>query len=172
MLPNLVDTRCSAIGNFLYVISFRYYGHQKSVRRLKFLLETLETDMLEIFAYRTVTVGYFPDQTWISKTVHCIRYVMVCKIGFTKWNAKIALLRASMVVNNYIKLFPTRTDRNNGILMSLLLLVTEAIKCLRYCSCYNMCLEFLFINELFWCCDSLRVSFLRNQLREKQNLLS
>ena len=25
-------------------------------------------------------------------------YVMICKIGFTKWNAKTALLRASMVV--------------------------------------------------------------------------
>ena len=28
---------------------------------------------------------------------------MVCKIGFTNWNAKIALLRASMVVTYYIK---------------------------------------------------------------------
>ena len=50
---------------------------------------------------------------------------MVCKIGFTNWNAKIALLRASMVVTYYIKLFRTGADRHNGILMSLLLLVAE-----------------------------------------------
>ena len=81
--------------------------------------------MLEIFTYRTVTVVYFTDQNWISKTVYCIRCVMVCKIGFTNWNAKIALLRASMVVTYYIKLFRTEADRHNGILMSLLLLVAE-----------------------------------------------
>ena len=52
---------------------------------------------------------------------------MVCKIGFTNWNAKIALWRASMVVTYYIKLFQTGADRHNGILMSLLLLVAEAI---------------------------------------------
>ena len=50
---------------------------------------------------------------------------MVCKIGFTNWNIKIALLRASMVVTYYIKLFRTGADRYNGILMSLLLLVAE-----------------------------------------------
>ena len=32
---------------------------------------------------------------------------MVCKIGFTNWNAKISVLRASMVFTYYIKLFPT-----------------------------------------------------------------
>ena len=53
---------------------------------------------------------------------------MVCKIGFTNWNAKIALLRASMVVTYYIKLFRTGADRHNGILMSLLLLVAETIR--------------------------------------------
>ena len=52
---------------------------------------------------------------------------MVCKIGFANWNAKIALLRASMVVTYYIKLFRTVTDRHNGILISLLLLVAETI---------------------------------------------
>ena len=36
-------------------------------------------------------------------------------------------LRASMVVTYYIKLFRTRADRHNGILMSLLPLVTETI---------------------------------------------
>ena len=55
--------------------------------------------------------------------VYCIRCMMVCKIGFTNWNAKIALLRASMVVTYNIKLFQTGADRHNGILMSLLLLV-------------------------------------------------
>ena len=84
-----------------------------------------EMEMLEIFAYRTVAVVHFTDQNWISKTVYCIRCVMVCKIGFTNWNAKIALLRTSMVVTYYIKLFRTGDNRHNGILMSLLLLVAE-----------------------------------------------
>ena len=83
--------------------------------------------VLEIFAYRTVAVVHCTDQNWISKTVYCIRCVMVCKIGFTNWNAKIALLRASMVVTYYIKLFRTGADRQNGILISLLLLVAETI---------------------------------------------
>ena len=73
----------------------------------------------------TVTVMYFRDQNWISKTVYCIKCVMVCKIGFTNWNAKIALLRASMVVTYYIKHFQTGADRHNGILMSLLFIVAE-----------------------------------------------
>ena len=68
---------------------------------------------------------YFRDQNWIPKTVYCIRCVIVCEIDFTNWNAKIAFLRASMVVSYYIKLFRTGTDRHNGILMSLLLLVAE-----------------------------------------------
>ena len=50
---------------------------------------------------------------------------MVCKIGFTK--TKIALLRASMVVTYYIKVFLTGADRQNSILMALLLLVAETI---------------------------------------------
>ena len=50
---------------------------------------------------------------------------MVCKIGFPNWKTKIALLRASMVSTNYIKLFRTGADRHNGILMSILLLVVE-----------------------------------------------
>ena len=53
---------------------------------------------------------------------------MVCKIGCKNWNAKIALLCASMVVAYYIKRFRKEADRHNGILMSLLLLVPEAIK--------------------------------------------
>ena len=50
---------------------------------------------------------------------------MVCKVGFTNWNAKIALLCASLVVTYYVKLFRTGTDRHNVILMFLLLLVAE-----------------------------------------------
>ena len=50
---------------------------------------------------------------------------MVCKIGFTKCNAKIALLRGSMVLTSCIKLFQTGADRHDGILLSLLLLVAE-----------------------------------------------
>ena len=38
---------------------------------------------------------------------------------------KIALLRASMVVTYYIKLFRTGANRHNGILMSLVHLVAE-----------------------------------------------
>ena len=82
-------------------------------------------DMLDIFAYRTVTVVQFTDQNWISKTVYCTRCVMFCKIGFINCNAKIALLRASMLVTYYIKLFRTTTDRHNFILMFFLLLVAE-----------------------------------------------
>ena len=40
-------------------------------------------------------------------------------------NGKVALLRVSMVVTYYIKLFRTGADRHNGILMSHLLLVAE-----------------------------------------------
>ena len=42
-------------------------------------------------------------------------------------NRKIAFSRASMVVTYYIKLFRTGTDRHNGILMSLHLLVAETM---------------------------------------------
>ena len=82
-------------------------------------------EMLEIPAYRTVAVVHFTDENWIPKFVYCIRCVMVCKIGFTNWNVKIALSRASMVVTYYIKLFRTEDDRRNGILMSPLFLVAE-----------------------------------------------
>ena len=45
-------------------------------------------------------------------------------------NAKIALLRASMIVTYYIKFFRTGADRRNGILMSFLHLVAETINSL------------------------------------------
>ena len=47
------------------------------------------------------------------------------KREFPVENRKIALVRSSMVVTYYIKLFRKGTNRYNGILMSLLLLVTE-----------------------------------------------
>ena len=49
------------------------------------------------------------------------------KREFPVENGKIAILRASMVVTYYIKLFRTGSDRYKGILMSLLLLVAETI---------------------------------------------
>ena len=52
---------------------------------------------------------------------------MVCKIDFTRWNGKIALLCAPMAVTYYIKPFRTGAYRHNGILMSLVVLVTETI---------------------------------------------
>ena len=83
--------------------------------------------------YSRVAVVHFTDQNWILKTLYCIGCVMVFKIGFTNWNTKIALLRASMVVTYYIKLFRTEADRHNGILMSLILLVAETLKSFDYC---------------------------------------
>ena len=80
--------------------------------------------MLEIFQWifqKFLTVKHFTDQNWISKNFYCTRCVMVCKICCKNWNAKIALLCASMVVAYYIKLFQTGADRHNSILMSLLL---------------------------------------------------
>ena len=47
------------------------------------------------------------------------------KKKFKAKNRKIALLRASMLVACYIKLFRTGTDRHNVILISLLLLVAK-----------------------------------------------
>ena len=43
-------------------------------------------------------------------------------------NAKITPLRVSMFFTYYIKFFRTGTDRHNGILMSLLLLVAETTR--------------------------------------------
>ena len=42
-------------------------------------------------------------------------------------NGKIVFLRAPMVVTYYIELFRTWTERRNGILMSILLLVAETV---------------------------------------------
>ena len=51
------------------------------------------------------------------------------KRKFPVENGKMALVRASMVVNYYVKLFRTEAERHKGILMSLLLLVVETITC-------------------------------------------
>ena len=61
-------------------------------------------------------------------TLFCFFFGQICpKREFSVENGKIALVRASMVVTYYIKLFCTRADRRNGILMSVLLLVAETI---------------------------------------------
>ena len=49
------------------------------------------------------------------------------EVKFPVENRKTALVRASMVVTYCIKLFHLGTDRHNGILMSVLLLVAETI---------------------------------------------
>ena len=48
--------------------------------------------------------------------------------GISVENGKTALVRASMVVTYYIKVFRIGADRHNNILMSFLLLVAETIK--------------------------------------------
>ena len=47
--------------------------------------------------------------------------------AFCLFQAKIAFFHASMVVTYYTRLFRTRADRHNSILMSLLLLVAESM---------------------------------------------
>ena len=46
-------------------------------------------------------------------------------------NRKIWLLHVSMIVTYYIKVFRTETDRQNGFLMSLHLIVAETTKIFR-----------------------------------------
>ena len=101
---------------------------------------------------RTVTVVHFTDQNQNSKTVYCIRCMMVCKIGFTNWTAKISLLRASMVVPCYIKLFRTGADRHNGILMYLLLLVAETIIVSNINICFSVILKVFWNHKLLKLC--------------------
>ena len=78
-------------------------------------------EMLEIFAYRTVAVVHFIDQKWIPKTV----------IVSGVWSAKSVLPTGTqkwslLTILNFSKL----TDRHNGILMFLLLLVAETTRIL------------------------------------------
>ena len=84
-----------------------------------------------------------------------MRCLMVCKISFTNWNAKVALLCASMVVTYYIRLFRTGADRHNGILMSLFLLVAETIRSL-----------FLWINMFTIALSFLRSAAISNATRK------
>ena len=93
-------------------------------------------EMLEIFAYRIVKVTHFTDQNWIFKTAYCFRCELVCKIGFTNWNPKIALLR--------INFFWTKAERHNGISMSLLLLVNETINILDWHLLWMPCSTLMF----------------------------
>ena len=85
--------------------------------------------LLEICAYPTVALVQFMDQSWISQN----RPLYLLRIPEEDWeklqmerrfafqaNAKI--LCAPMTVTYYIKLFRTRANRHNGILMSLLLI--------------------------------------------------
>ena len=75
---------------------------------------------------------------------------MVCKIGFTNWNANIALLSASMFVTYYIKFFWMGSDRHNGILMSLLLLVAETINMAEVKNVYFFSKELKFVLVILW----------------------
>ena len=54
-------------------------------------------------------------------------YQISPKQEFPVENRKIALARASMVLTNYMKLFRRGADRHNGIVMSLLLLLSETV---------------------------------------------
>ena len=101
-------------------------------------------EIFEIFAFRMVKVAHFTDQNWISKTVYCFRCELVCKIGFTDGNPKIALLRSTMVGTYYINVFWTGADRHNGISMSLLLLVAETINFLDWHSLWMLCAILMF----------------------------
>ena len=47
----------------------------------------------------------------------------------TDYNRNITLLRVFIVLIYYVKLFRAGANRHNGILISLLLLLTEAINC-------------------------------------------
>ena len=60
-------------------------------------------------------------------TILIFFYQICSKKEFPVENGKIALVRASMIVTYYIKLFRTGANRHNGILMSLLFLVAETI---------------------------------------------
>ena len=74
---------------------------------------------------------------------------MVC--SFNNWNAKVVLLRASMVVTYYIKLFRTGVGRHNGILISLVLLAAEAIVTIWIVNCliFSICYFWLGENDVY-----------------------
>ena len=116
----------NTVNSILKLFVFVQSTHCKGLHRLMRGPDEKEwkySKFLRIVQYSTVV--HFTDENWILKTLYCIGCVVVCKIGFTNWNAKITLLRASMVITYYIKLFRTGAGRHNGILMSLLLLVAK-----------------------------------------------
>ena len=136
-------------------------------------METLKSS-----EYGTVAAAHFTDQNWIPKTDSCIKCVMDFKIDFTNWNAKIALLRASMVVTYYIKLFRTQADRHKSSLMSLLLLVSETIipviKIVTNIACKRICMDNILVHSrvVFWIISQKDLStkrFLRNAWKWKIN---
>ena len=91
------------LNTFKRILKWIVFNQSTPYNRLHCLCWWEGMEMLESFACHTAV--HFTDWKWISKTVYCIRYVMVCKIGFANWNTKVALLGASMVVTYCIKLF-------------------------------------------------------------------
>ena len=72
---------------------------------------------------------YLPN--FSLKWEFCFFFDQICtKRVFPVENRKIVIVRASMIVTYYIKLFHTGADRHNGILMSLLLFAETKIPAL------------------------------------------
>ena len=69
---------------------------------------------------------------------------------FSVENGKIALVRASMVLTYYIKLFHTGADRHNSISMSLLLLIAETKKKIPTGGVYSKQQAWMTANQLFF----------------------
>ena len=102
-------------------------------------------EMLQIFVYRKVAVAHIlKTRTESLKTFIVLGVWWSSKLVLL---TKIALLCASMVVNYYIKLFRTGADRQNGILMSQILLVAETIMFL--CSfCNTLLIKLIACNQM------------------------
>ena len=102
-------------------------------------------EMLQIFVYRKVAVAHIlKTRTESLKTFIVLGVWWSSKLVLL---TKIALLCASMVVNYYIKLFRTGADRQNGILMSQILLVAETIMFL--CSfCNTLQIKLIACNQM------------------------
>ena len=102
-------------------------------------------EMLEVYSYAIIKSCILKSRNESLKPCMAfhdrIMCVMVCKIDFTNWNAEIALLRASIVVTYYVKLFRTGADIHNGILMSLLLVAETMINQTRLLNHWTYYLE-------------------------------
>ena len=105
-------------------------------------------EMLQIFVYRKVAVAHIlKTRTESLKTFIVLAMWWSSKLVLLTETQKIALLRASMVVTYYIKLFRTGANRQNGILMSLILLVAETIMFL--CSfCNTLQIKLIACNQM------------------------